>query len=139
MMVSERNAITETSPATASRSSIRAGNGVSATHRVADRHSVSAPGWLSAACPGPGTRFSYGDPGGENGPVTRAQIRPSPSGLLSIRADLVGRSAAVPLDVVPPNDGTDGFLVLEIGGGDRYCIKYGADGNVRNRGAGCSG
>jgi hypothetical protein len=28
------------------------------------------------------------------------------------------------------------FLVLQILGGDRYCVKYGADGNVRNREAG---
>jgi hypothetical protein len=67
--------------------------------------------------------------------VTRARILQSPSGLFSIAADIVGRSAALPLDV-PPNDGTDGFLVLEITGGDRYCVKYGADGNVQNRGAG---
>jgi len=84
----------------------------------------------------PGIRFQYGDPRGENGPVTGAQIRQSSGGLFSIRVDVAGRSGILPLDVVPPNDGTDGFVVLEITGGDRYCVQYGADGRVRNRGAG---
>ena len=35
---------------------------------------------------------------------------------------------------MPPNDGTDAYGVLTLGGGDRYCAQFGADGRVRNRG-----
>ena len=45
---------------------------------------------------------------------------------------LVGRDGIIP--VLPPNPGTDGGVVLTLGGGDSYCVGYGADagGKIRS-------
>ena len=76
----------------------------------------------------------YRDPKGTNGAVKKAHIRRSGGGKFSISAAIDGRKGTV--DVVPPDDGTDAYAVLTIGGGgDRYCVQYGAGGRVRNQGA----
>lgn len=107
-------------------------NGTNPTSQV---FSLPASHWK--ASPGvPGERYQYRDSRGENSPVTRAHIRKSASGVFTIKAKIDGRrDTAQSLDVVPPNDGTDGYMILEILGGDRYCVQFGADGKIRNRGA----
>ena len=40
-----------------------------------------------------------------------------------------------PLDLVPPDPGTEASMVLTITGSVRYCVKFGTDGIVRNRDA----
>ncbi|MDG2307686.1 MAG: DUF1566 domain-containing protein [Candidatus Binatia bacterium] len=102
-------------------------NGTNATSQT---FNLPASGWRERDG---GSRFTYRDPKGTNGAVTKAHIRRSRGGKFSIRAVIDGQKGTV--DVVPPDDGTDAYALLTIGGGDRYCVQYGADGRVRNRGA----
>jgi hypothetical protein len=76
--------------------------------------------------------FRYDDPRGERGAVRRVVLRRKPGGTFVIKAKLVGKGG--PIDVVPPNPGTDGYLALEIAGGDRYCVQYGPEATSRNDG-----
>lgn len=78
------------------------------------------------------TGFRYDDPKGDQGPVRNVLVKETPSGALAIKAKLVGKGG--PIDVVPPDPGTDGFLVLEIAGGDRYCAQYGPEAASKNDG-----
>jgi hypothetical protein len=77
--------------------------------------------------------FKYRDPKGDNGAVKTLLIKRSPAGTFIIKAIVAGKSGQV--DIVPPNPGSDGYATLRIGGGDRYCVKYGPDGHVKNHAA----
>lgn len=101
------------------------------------RQTFSLPAAFWRASAGvPGTRFQYRDPQGESSPVTRAHIRQSSDGLFTLRLQIDGsKAAAESLEIVPPDDGTDAFVVLEILGGNRYCVAFGPDGKVRNQGS----
>jgi hypothetical protein len=80
-----------------------------------------------------GTRgFRYVDRRGEQGPVRSVLVKRGGAGAFTLKAKLV--SGPWPVDVVPPDAGTDGFVTLTLGGGDRYCVQYGADGTNANRG-----
>jgi hypothetical protein len=92
--------------------------------------STGKPFWRASG--GAGTGFKYKDPDGEQGPVKVVLIKKTVSGVFSIKAVLRGKNGT--LNVVPPNLGTDGFITLFLAQGDRYCVKYGADGNVINDG-----
>ena len=84
------------------------------------------------------TRFTYRDPKGTNGAVTKAHIRRSRGGKFSIRAvdRRVRRIASSLWTWCRPTTARTRYALLTIGGGgDRYCVQYGADGRVRNRGA----
>jgi endonuclease/exonuclease/phosphatase family metal-dependent hydrolase len=76
--------------------------------------------------------FRYKDAKGERGPVKRVVIKETRRGTLAIKAKLVGTGG--PIEVVPPDPGTDGFLALEIAGGDRYCARFGPEGRIKNDG-----
>jgi hypothetical protein len=79
------------------------------------------------------TGFKYKDPKGDQGAVKVVLIKRTPGGVFSIKAVIRGMNGT--LNVVPPNLGTDGFITLLLGGGgDRYCVKYGSDGGVKNDG-----
>jgi endonuclease/exonuclease/phosphatase family metal-dependent hydrolase len=77
--------------------------------------------------------FAYADPRGEQGPVSRVLLHRSPRGSLRLAVNLAARFA--PLDVVPPNPGSEAFVALSLSGGDRYCVGFGPDAAQRNRGA----
>jgi endonuclease/exonuclease/phosphatase family metal-dependent hydrolase len=79
-----------------------------------------------------GAGFRYDDPKGDQGPVRSVLVKQTASGALAIKVKLLGRGG--PIDVVPPNPGTDGFLVLELAGGDRYCAQYGPEAASKNDG-----
>jgi hypothetical protein len=81
---------------------------------------------------GAGIGFKYKDPDGDQGPVKVVLIKKTVSGVFSIKAVIRGKNGTI--NVVPPNLGTDGFITLFLAHGDRYCVKYGADGNVINDG-----
>ncbi len=49
---------------------------------------------------------------------------PPAPGIFRVKVLLVGRYG--PLDVLPPNPGTDGGIVLTLGGGDAYCVGFGS-------------
>jgi len=105
-------------------------NGANPTSQTFDlpqgTSSTGRPFWSSIGSSG----FKYRDPKGENSAVKTLAIKKSPAGLFLIKAIVAGKIGQV--DVVPPDPGTDGYATLRLGGGDRYCVKYGADGQVRN-------
>jgi hypothetical protein len=88
--------------------------------------STGKPFWVAVGASG----FRYKDPKGDQGPVKILTIKRTPSAIFSIKAKLTGKNGTI--NVLPPNPGTDGYLTLTITGGDRYCVKYGADGKVTN-------
>jgi hypothetical protein len=92
--------------------------------------STGKPFWSAIGDKG----YKYRDPKGDNGAVKTVLLKRSPAGTFIIKAIVAGKNGQV--NVVPPNPGTDGYATLRIGGGgDRYCVKYGADGTVKNHGA----
>jgi hypothetical protein len=89
--------------------------------------SSGKPFWRTSGAAG----FKYKDGKGEQGPVKTAIIRKTPSGVFNIKVAVKGKNG--PVTVLPPNPGTDGFVTLQIGGGDRYCVQFGPDGTVNNK------
>jgi hypothetical protein len=83
------------------------------------------PFWTGDAAKG----FRYKDAKGENGPVKALQIKKSASGSFQLKASLSGKGGAI--SVVPPNPGTAGCAVLQLGGGDAYNVRF-VDGAVTN-------
>ncbi|MCC6849252.1 MAG: hypothetical protein IT294_12185 [Deltaproteobacteria bacterium] len=83
------------------------------------------PFWTGTAAKG----FKYSDSKGENGtPVKKIQLKKSGSGVFQIQAQASGK--ILPLNVTPPNIGTDACAFLEIGGGDSYSVKFPAGNGV---------
>jgi len=83
------------------------------------------PFWRTIAPSG----LQYTDPGGERGPVRKLRVVRSSNGTFEITAKLRGNAGG--LDIVPPNPGTEASLLLTLGTGDRYCVRFGADATVR--------
>lgn len=81
--------------------------------------------------------FKYRDSRGDQGPVKLVLIKRSGSGSFSIKALVTGKNG--PVSIVPPNPGTDGCVALKLGiaaaSGDRYHVKFGPDGTVKNVGS----
>lgn len=91
-------------------------NGAAASNET---YALPAAGWTATA-----TGFRYAGPiAGE--PVRRVLLRRTEGGLALLKAVLKGSVGTNDLDVVPPNPGDDGGLVLEITAGDRYCVSFG--------------
>jgi hypothetical protein len=85
------------------------------------------PFWRAAGSRG----YRYADPAGEQGGVSSVVLKQAANGAVRLQATLLGRNG--PLAVTPPDPGTDGFLTLALGGGDRLCVQYGPEGRSRNR------
>jgi hypothetical protein len=85
------------------------------------------PFWRTTGAAG----FRYKDGRGEQGPVRTVIIRKTVSGIFNVKVIVQGKNG--PVNVLPPNPGTDGFVTLELGGGDRYCLQFGSDGVVFNK------
>ena len=90
--------------------------------------SSGKPFWTASGSTG----FKYRDSLGDQGPVKSVKIKKSNSGTFSIKGLVSAKNGAV--SVVPPNPGTDGFVTLSIIGGDRYCVQYGPESQIKNKG-----
>jgi hypothetical protein len=78
--------------------------------------------------------FKYKDGKGDNGPVKSVKIKKSSGGQFSIKAVALGKLGTVTL--VPPNPGTNSCVILDLGGGVTYSVKFGpGDGVIQNKGA----
>jgi hypothetical protein len=93
--------------------------------------SSGKPFWSGSASTG----FTYKDSRGEQGPVKTVSIERSGGGSFSIQAVVSGKNG--PVTVVPPNPGTDGCMVLDLGidpaqPGDRYSVRFGPESTVKN-------
>ena len=88
------------------------------------------PFWSGDATKG----FKYKDSKFENGAVKQVQIKKTAGGVFLIKAQMSGKS--MPVNVVPPNPGTDACALLSLGGGDTYSVRFAAmDGVIKNKGA----
>jgi hypothetical protein len=97
------------------------------------KSSAGKPFWRASGASGSPTGFKYKDPKGDQGPVKVVIIKKNTAGVFVIKVVIRGKNGGT-IDVVPPNLGTDGFITIRLGHGDRYCVKYGADGDVINAG-----
>jgi hypothetical protein len=75
--------------------------------------------------------FEYGDRRAERGPVQRIRLRRDKGGRLSLLVKIRGDAPGVA--VAPPDPGTGASVTLTLGDGDRYCVRFGPDGVIRNR------
>ena len=83
---------------------------------------LDASGWKHS-----GTRYLYRGPtGGDGDPVASVTLSRSAAGAVRLRIVIKGSVGTQSVDVVPPNPGTDGGVVLAVTGGDRYCAAFGA-------------
>jgi hypothetical protein len=89
---------------------------------------LDAAGWSAL----PNGAFRYRGPtGGDGDPVKRVILFRTPFdrnsfGKAFLKASLRGNVGTQSLDVVPPNPGDEGGLILQIGnGGGTYCVTFG--------------
>ena len=88
---------------------------------------TSKPFWSGDVLKG----YKYSDPKGTNGALKSAQIKLK-NGVFQIKLAVDGKLG--PVAVVPPAPGTDGCVLLTIGGGDSYSVAF-ASGDVTSDGA----
>ena len=97
-------------------------------------YALDASGWEALGTKG----FRYTGPTGADGdPVKRVQLKRSSSGALMLKIDVRDTVGTQPVTIVPPNPGTDGGAILDVAGGDRYCVVLGgaAGGTVKKNSA----
>ncbi len=82
-------------------------------------YTLPASGWRAVGSVG----FTYDATGAA--PVKRVTARRTPAGTAVIKVILNGTAGSDALDVIPPNPGDSAGFVLEIAGGDRYCVALG--------------
>jgi acetyl esterase/lipase len=87
---------------------------------------TAKPFWSGDAVKG----FKYSDPRGANGALKSAQIK-SKNGVFQIKITVDGKLGSVA--VLPPAGGTDGCVLLTLGGGDSYSVAF-ASGDVTSDG-----
>lgn len=76
--------------------------------------------------------FRYKDAKGEQGPVSSVKIRKTSNFLFLIQVRVSAQHA--PLSIVPPDPGTGGCMLLELGNGDSYSVAF-PTGTITNNGA----
>ena len=87
------------------------------------------PYWTGDAIKG----FKYNDGKSEQGPVKTVQLKKSGNGTFTLNAQATGK--VLPVNVTPPNIGTDACALLQIGGGgDSYSVQFAAgNGTIVNK------
>jgi hypothetical protein len=60
------------------------------------------------------------------------RIKRTGGGRFTIESAVLGLNG--PVEVVPPNPGTDAFMTLAPEAGDRYCVQYGPESHITNDG-----
>src|SRR5439155_16346643 len=82
---------------------------------------LDAGGWTAFGT----AQFKYAGPTGADGdPVKRVLLR-TVGGTALLKVLIKGSVGTQNLNVVPPNPGADGGLILDINGGGRYCVAFG--------------
>jgi len=108
---------------------LQGANSTDATYPLPQGTDVTGKPFWSLLSSGDGYR--YKDARGEQGAVKTLSIRASQTGQFTIKGSLHGKNGALPN--VPPNPGTQAWVTVTIGGGDRYCIQFGLDSVVTNK------
>src|SRR5439155_1107071 len=98
---------------------------------------LDAAGWRAAGRVG----FKYAGPTGVDGdPVKKLLIKRTPGGTALVKAILKGSVGKQSLDVVPPNRGDEGGIILTINRGGtfaRYCCTSAERGAMRAASSSC--
>ncbi len=82
-------------------------------------YTLAAAGWRPIS-----GGFVYSGPT-TGDPVKKVTLRKSAAGLFRVRVVASGGIGSLPLDVVQPDAGTDGGVILTITGGETYCVSFG--------------
>jgi hypothetical protein len=83
---------------------------------------LDASGWSTIGNVG----FRYLGPTGPDGdPVERVLIKRTANGTALLKAVLKGSVGTQSLDILPPNPGDEGGIILAINGGATYCVSFG--------------
>jgi hypothetical protein len=94
-------------------------NGGTSRH---DTYMLDASGWKAS-----GTSYKYKGPtGGDGDPVRSVTLKRSSAGAVQLKVQIRGNVGIQEVKVVPPNPGDDGGVILDVIGGDRYCVAFGA-------------
>ena len=89
-------------------------------------HEPNGPGWrVSRSSRRPRVVYTYVDERGENGSIVSFILYYWQGRRIRIGAVADGRGNNPTIDVVPPNPGTGGGLIVQIPGGDRFCAVFG--------------
>jgi hypothetical protein len=92
-------------------------------------YALDAGGWSAI-----GTGFKYSGPtGGDGDPVKKVLLKLTPGGTALMKVLLKGSIGTQLLNLLPPNPGVSGEVILSInGGGATYCTAFGgaAGGNI---------
>jgi hypothetical protein len=81
---------------------------------------LDASGWSPTA-----SGFRYDGPTASGDPVKRVVLRRTNAGTASLEIVLKGNVGGDPLDVVPPDPGSDAIAMLRLADGDTYCVSFG--------------
>jgi len=84
-------------------------------------YQLDAPGWRTAGSVG----YRYAGPTADGDPVKKVLIKRTPGGKALLKVILSGSVGTRNLDVIPPNLGDAGGIVLSIAGGGTYCAAFG--------------
>jgi hypothetical protein len=83
---------------------------------------LDASGWSTIG----GVGFRYLGPTGPDGdPVDKVLIKRTANGTAFLKAILKGNVGTQSLDILPPNPGDEGGIILSINGGGTYCVSFG--------------
>jgi hypothetical protein len=85
-------------------------------------YALDASGWSTAGSVG----YKYSGPTGIDGdPVKKVLVKRTPGGTALLKVIIEGSVGTQSLDVVPPDLGDDGGIILTIAGGGTYCATFG--------------
>jgi hypothetical protein len=116
-------------------------NGATFTISARGEVSRSQSFWLPPPWARVGTTGArYLDRTGANGPVKSVDVVKTASGVMKLKATILGKLGPGPqphVVVVPPDPGNEGQVRLQVEGGATYCVGFGgaAGGTVVNQGA----
>jgi hypothetical protein len=86
-----------------------------------ETYTLDPSGWTAT-----GSGYRYRGPTGPDAdPVRSVTAKRTAGGVAMVKVLLRGNSGTQPLGVVPPNPGDDGGFILDVAGGDRYCVTLG--------------
>jgi hypothetical protein len=102
---------------------ITADGGTSSTQTF----TLPASNWRGNATRG----FKYNDSRGTAGAIKQASLQLTRNRRFLVK--VLATSKTGTLSIVPPNPGSDACVLIEIGSGDSYSIRFGPDSRIRNR------
>ncbi len=88
---------------------------------------LPASNWKGDATRG----FKYKDARGTAGAIKQASLKLTKNARFLVKVLASGKTT--PLSIVPPAPGTDACVLIQIGGGDSYSLRFGPDSQIKNK------